>query len=68
MSGAIPSLPNMPSWHGAQLKISTGTTLPLPVFLHILPAPLYAITITWAPLLCTFQNKLVVVHSAIITQ
>jgi hypothetical protein len=26
MSGAIPPLPNMPSWRGAQ---STGTTLPL---------------------------------------
>jgi hypothetical protein len=27
MSGAIPALPNMPSWRGAQLKRSTGTTL-----------------------------------------
>jgi len=30
MHGAIPPLPNMSSWHGAQLKKSTGTTLPLP--------------------------------------
>jgi hypothetical protein len=30
MCGAIPPLPNTPSWRGAQLK-STGTTLPLPV-------------------------------------
>jgi hypothetical protein len=29
MRGAIPPLPNTPSWRGAQLK-STGTTLPLP--------------------------------------
>jgi hypothetical protein len=31
MRGAIPSLPNTPSWRGAQLKKkSTGITLPLP--------------------------------------
>jgi hypothetical protein len=31
MSGAIPPLPNTPSWRGAQLKKkSTGTNLPLP--------------------------------------
>jgi hypothetical protein len=30
MSGAIPPLPNMFSWYGAQLKKSTETTLPLP--------------------------------------
>jgi hypothetical protein len=36
MRGAIPSLPNTPSWRGAQLKKSTGTALPLP-----LPLPLY---------------------------
>jgi hypothetical protein len=29
MRGAIPPLPNTPSWHGAYL--STGTTLPLPL-------------------------------------
>jgi hypothetical protein len=29
MSGAIPHSPNRPSWRGAQLKKSTGTTLPL---------------------------------------
>jgi hypothetical protein len=28
MFGAIPPLPNTPSWHGAQLKKSTGTALP----------------------------------------
>jgi len=28
MRGAIPPLPNTPSWRGAQLKKSTGTTLP----------------------------------------
>jgi hypothetical protein len=33
MCGAIPPLPNTPSWCGAQFKKSTGTTLPLP--LHI---------------------------------
>jgi len=27
MSGAIPPLPNTPSWRDAQLKRSTGTTL-----------------------------------------
>jgi len=27
MRGAIPPLPNTPSWRGAQLKKSTGTTL-----------------------------------------
>jgi hypothetical protein len=50
MSGAIPPLPNTPSWRGALL--STGTTLPLPGALspgecdqglklttHILPVP-----------------------------
>jgi hypothetical protein len=31
MRPAIPPLPNMPSWHGAQLKKNTGTTLPLQV-------------------------------------
>jgi hypothetical protein len=30
MHGAIPSFSNMPSWCGAQLKKSTGTTLPIP--------------------------------------
>jgi hypothetical protein len=30
MSGAIPPLPNTPSWRGAELKTSTGTTLLLP--------------------------------------
>jgi len=30
MRGAIPSLPNTPSWRGAQLKKSPGTTLLLP--------------------------------------
>jgi hypothetical protein len=30
MRGTIPPLPNMPSWRGAQLKESTGITLPLP--------------------------------------
>jgi hypothetical protein len=29
--GAIPPLPNTPSWHGAQLKKSTMATLPLPL-------------------------------------
>jgi hypothetical protein len=29
MRGTIPPLPNTPSWRGAQLKSSTGTTLPL---------------------------------------
>jgi len=29
MSGAIPPLPNTPSWRGA--KFSTGITLPLPL-------------------------------------
>jgi len=29
MSGAIPTLPNTPSWRGDQLK-RTGTILPLP--------------------------------------
>jgi hypothetical protein len=31
MSGAIPPLPNTLSWRGDQLKISTGTTLHLPL-------------------------------------
>jgi hypothetical protein len=35
MSGAIPPLPDMPSWCGAQLKESTGTTLPLPFILYL---------------------------------
>jgi hypothetical protein len=40
MRGAIPPLPNTPSWYCAQLKEqSTGTTLPLPLtstaILHI---------------------------------
>jgi len=30
MSGVMASLPNTPSWRGARLKKSTGTTLPLP--------------------------------------
>jgi hypothetical protein len=30
MRGALPPLPNTPSWRGAQLK-NTGTTLPLEV-------------------------------------
>jgi hypothetical protein len=30
MCGAIPPLPNTPSWHGDQLK-NTGTTLSLPL-------------------------------------
>jgi hypothetical protein len=36
MSAAIPPLSNTPSWRGAQLKRSTGTTLPLPqgFYLH----------------------------------
>jgi hypothetical protein len=33
MSEAIPPLPNMPSWCGAQLK-NIGTTLPLPSTLN----------------------------------
>jgi len=33
MSEAIPPLPNTPSWRGAQLKKSTGTTLPF-TFIH----------------------------------
>jgi hypothetical protein len=31
MCGTVPPLPNTPSWHGAQLKTSIGTTLPLPL-------------------------------------
>jgi hypothetical protein len=31
MSRAIPPLPNMPSWYGAQFKKRTGTPLPLPL-------------------------------------
>jgi hypothetical protein len=32
MCGAIPLLPDMPSWCGAQFKKkSTGTTLPVPL-------------------------------------
>jgi hypothetical protein len=31
MSGALPPFPNTPSWRGAQLKKSTGTTLPVPL-------------------------------------
>jgi hypothetical protein len=34
MRGAIPPLPNTPSWRGAQL--STGTTLPLPLSVGII--------------------------------
>jgi hypothetical protein len=30
MRGAITPLPNTPSWRGAQLKMHTGATLPLP--------------------------------------
>jgi hypothetical protein len=33
MCGAIPPLINMPSWHGAQFKISIGSTLHLPLAL-----------------------------------
>jgi len=33
MSGAIPPLPNTPSWYGAKLRKSTGATLPLPLSL-----------------------------------
>jgi hypothetical protein len=32
MSGAIPPLPNTPSSRGAELKESTGTSLPLPLY------------------------------------
>jgi hypothetical protein len=32
MCGAIPPLPNTPSWRGAQFKKSIGTTLPLPFY------------------------------------
>jgi hypothetical protein len=32
MCGAISMLSNRPQWNGAQLKKSTGTTLPLPVY------------------------------------
>jgi hypothetical protein len=35
MSGAIPLLPNTTSWRGAQLKKSTKTTLPLPLFVNL---------------------------------
>jgi hypothetical protein len=31
MGGAVPPLPNMPSWRGAQLVGSTGTTIQLSV-------------------------------------
>jgi hypothetical protein len=36
MSGAIPPLPNTPSWRGAQLKEITGTTLPLRIAVNML--------------------------------
>jgi hypothetical protein len=32
MNKAILSLPNTPSWSGAQFKKITGTTLPLPLY------------------------------------
>jgi hypothetical protein len=32
MRGAIPPLPQQPSWHGGQFKKKTGITLPLPYF------------------------------------
>jgi len=32
MSGSVPPFPSTPSWHGAQLKRSTGTTLPYILF------------------------------------
>jgi hypothetical protein len=35
MSGAILPLPSAPSWRGAQLKESTGTTLPLPFTFYL---------------------------------
>jgi hypothetical protein len=42
MCGAVPLLPNTPSWHGAQLKKCTGTTLPLPFILIALDILWYA--------------------------
>jgi len=38
MHKAIPPLPNMPSWDGAQFKKSTGTTLPFTLFNDALSA------------------------------
>jgi hypothetical protein len=36
MRRAIPLLPSTPLWRGAQLKNSTGTTLPLPLSMCLL--------------------------------
>jgi hypothetical protein len=36
MRGAMPPLPNTPSWHGTHLKESTGTTLS---FIHVCEMP-----------------------------
>jgi hypothetical protein len=49
MRGAIPPLPNTPSWCGAQLKKSTGSTLfsPLPLIENVKK---YISVITKSPL------------------
>jgi hypothetical protein len=36
MRGAIPPLPNTPSWRGAQFKYKQGKILPLPFLLSTL--------------------------------
>jgi hypothetical protein len=38
----------------------------IPIFVHILPAPLYTISIAQAPSLCCFQKEFVIACPAII--
>jgi hypothetical protein len=46
MSGAMPPLPNTPSWRDDQIK-STGITLPFNIILYlIIAALLYALNIS----------------------
>jgi hypothetical protein len=57
MSGAIPPLPNTPSWHGAYL--STGTTLPfLLSLLTFYRASLFSFTVFKLALCLTQHHAL----------
>jgi hypothetical protein len=47
MCGAIPPLPRMPSWHGAWLKNSTGTTLLYFMRLEVFMAVRIQVEVFW---------------------
>jgi hypothetical protein len=65
MSGSIPPLPNTPSWRGAQLRKSTGTTLPFTFMEHELTTGPQTESDASSPHLPT---HLCVSHSSIISQ